>query len=59
MLMKINKDSCVACGNCIGVCPSSAIEFSGSSIIINEEVCFGCGICEDICPVEAIYEVDE
>ncbi len=45
--MIINKKKCVACANCVEVCPMGAIyiDTSINRAVINEEVCVECGTC--------------
>jgi ferredoxin len=45
--MIINSRKCVACGNCIAVCPMSAIKVdtANNRAIINDEECVECGTC--------------
>lgn len=57
MLMKINKDECLACGLCKETCPNASIEFVNGEYVINTEVCIECGLCAEMCPAEAINEV--
>jgi NAD-dependent dihydropyrimidine dehydrogenase PreA subunit len=54
----INKNKCMGCGACVGVCPKIAIELLSSGINHNEKFCILCGICKKLCPVGAI-EVDK
>lgn len=51
----IDKDKCIGCGACVGICPVSAISMDdqGKSQI-DPAVCIKCGTCEATCPVEAI-----
>ncbi len=51
----IDKDKCIGCGACVGICPVSAISMDdqGKSQI-DPAVCIKCGACEATCPVEAI-----
>ncbi|NQU88536.1 MAG: 4Fe-4S binding protein [Mariniphaga sp.] len=45
--MIINQKKCVACGNCVAVCPMSAIyiDTETNRANINNDVCVECGIC--------------
>ncbi|WP_439487761.1 DUF362 domain-containing protein [Algoriphagus sp.] len=45
--MIINQDKCVACGNCVAVCPMSAIYVDPvkNRANINDEACVECGTC--------------
>lgn len=47
-------EKCNACGECIPVCPTKAIEKTPEGVKINSISCSGCGICVPKCPVEAI-----
>jgi MinD superfamily P-loop ATPase len=47
----INKDICIACGECHKKCKFNAID---EDIIVDTIKCEGCGVCEYVCPVNAI-----
>lgn len=47
-------DDCIACGTCIGECPSEAIS-EGEKYSINPDLCVDCGTCASVCPSEAIH----
>ena len=47
--------SCVACGTCIGECPTEAIS-AGDIYVIDPDKCIDCGTCAGVCPSEAIIE---
>ena len=54
---KINKELCIGCGACVGICPDVfEIDDDGKAKIIDLEACEKCD-CEMVkenCPVEAI-----
>lgn len=53
--MKVEQNTCVACGACVGTCPANAIEFNAAGKAeINQEKCIKCGACVEVCPVGAI-----
>ena len=54
MAYKIDPDSCVACGSCIGECPVEAIS-ERDVYSIDPDTCVDCGACADVCPSEAIH----
>ena len=56
MTHKIN-DTCIACGNCEGECPVSAISSGDPIYTIDPEKCTDCGNCVQACPVNAIEKV--
>jgi NAD-dependent dihydropyrimidine dehydrogenase PreA subunit len=47
-------DECLACGSCLDVCPTEAIE-EGDIYKIND-ACADCGACVDECPQGCIVE---
>ena len=53
-----DKNSCIACGQCVEVCPSKALKLLKADyeniIEINRELCNLTGNCVKICPAEAI-----
>lgn len=51
--MRIDPDRCVDCGDCIGACPTWAIE-AHSKPAIDQLSCMPCGLCERACEVGAI-----
>ncbi len=53
---EIDQDKCSGCGECMGHCPSAAIESDTGSakIMIDYGKCIFCALCEEICPVNAV-----
>jgi len=45
--MVINQKKCVACGNCVAICPMGAIyvDQTKNRAIINDDACVECGTC--------------
>lgn len=56
MPVTINKDTCIGCGACTGVCPVGALSMDGDKSVCDESVCIDCGACVATCPVEAITQ---
>lgn len=54
MAVKIDKDTCVGCSACIGVCPVEALSMVDDKAVVDEDTCIDCGACVDTCPVGAI-----
>ena len=55
----VDKNTCVACGCCVKVCPLSAIQiWHGIRAAVNAERCVGCGKCAKECPASVI-EIQE
>jgi formate hydrogenlyase subunit 6/NADH:ubiquinone oxidoreductase subunit I len=56
-------ETCIGCGLCPQVCPSSAIKMSGkgnnAEITYLLERCIFCGECIDICPTKTIKVTTE
>ena len=47
------KEACVLCGQCVALCPSSAIKLQAGEIRFEEKRCIGCCGCLNICPQNA------
>ena len=52
----VDKEKCIFCGKCAGICEFKAIMVVGKSILTFHELCHGCGGCVRICPENAIKE---
>jgi heterodisulfide reductase subunit A len=51
----VEAAECVGCGECIPVCPYSAISRNGDEKAeVNAALCLGCGTCVATCPAGAI-----
>ena len=48
------SNSCVGCGDCIGVCPTNAIEIIYGKAVIDTKLCIDCEICITSCTYKAI-----
>ena len=54
-MVKINKEKCDGCGNCIEVCPFGVLEIRNGKVIVKDlKNCKRCGACMYACPNEAI-----
>jgi electron transfer flavoprotein alpha subunit len=47
------SDKCIACGQCVEVCPFGVLRLEGENLIIGDG-CNLCGACVEICEVEAL-----
>lgn len=57
MPVSVNKDTCIGCGACVGVCPVGALSMDGEGKSqCDEGTCIDCGSCISSCPVEAITQ---
>ena len=57
MAVKVDQDTCIGCGACVGTCPAVALDFNeDGKAECNTDVCIGCLACTGVCPVNAIYE---
>ncbi|MEA5026360.1 Ferredoxin [bioreactor metagenome] len=57
MPAKVNKEVCIGCGACVGVCPVEAIKLDDDGKAgVDELSCIDCGACVATCPVGAISQ---
>lgn len=54
--MKVDKNLCVGCSACCGVCPAGAISLVGGKSEIDQTKCVNCGTCISMCPMSAIAQ---
>ena len=53
--VRLDKDKCRGCTNCIKRCPTQAIRVREGRAHIIDERCIDCGECIRICPHHAKY----
>ncbi len=52
----VESKYCVACGNCVKVCPKKAIHIDrGTVAVVDKAACVGCGKCVKACPAYLIH----
>ena len=51
---KLNKDECVGCAKCAGVCPAKAIKMQDGKPKIDRNRCIHCFCCQEFCPKGAM-----
>jgi len=53
--VKVDTDSCIACGNCVFYCPYDAAKLeSPGAVNFDLAACRGCGLCVAMCPAFAL-----
>lgn len=55
----VDQDLCIACGDCVEVCPFQALSLDDYAVVVDEESCMGCGVCASQCVEEALTLVLE
>ncbi len=59
MAVIIDKDSCIGCGACVGVCPVGALSLDNDGKSeCDADKCISCLACTGTCPVSAIKEAE-
>ena len=57
MPVKVNREVCIGCGACTGVCPTSSLSLDDEGkTVCNGDTCIDCGSCVATCPVSAIEQ---
>jgi len=57
MAVIVDKDTCIGCGACEGVCPVGSITMQDDGKAeCNPDTCIDCGACVGVCPVSAISQ---
>lgn len=57
MAVKVDQDTCIGCGACVGTCPVGALDFNDEGkATCDSDTCISCLACVGTCPVEAISE---
>ncbi|MDR1849763.1 MAG: ferredoxin family protein [Zoogloeaceae bacterium] len=55
MSIEIDREKCVGCGSCVGICPGGLIRLDDEKACIPQpERCWGCASCVKECSEEAI-----
>lgn len=58
--INVFENKCIACGECLNVCPTGAISLDAPKpIVINKNKCVYCGKCIENCQFEAISAYDD
>lgn len=59
MAYTIDREECIGCGACEGVCPVKCIseEMGSEKRVIDESKCIDCGSCAGVCPVSCISQL--
>jgi len=55
--MRVDSDTCIACGNCVPYCPMGAITVDDVAVI-DQQKCVDCGVCERSsgCPCDSLSQ---
>ncbi|MGC2434582.1 MAG: 4Fe-4S binding protein, partial [Desulfobaccales bacterium] len=53
MSLIVDSEKCIACGQCVEVCPFGVLNLTAETLVIGEG-CNLCGACVEVCPVEAL-----
>lgn len=60
MIEIIRESKCIACNQCVNVCPTRVFDRTdGVPVIARQEDCQTCFMCELYCPVDALYVAPE
>ena len=57
--VRLDKEKCTACTNCLRRCPTEAIRVRGGRAHIIDERCIDCGECIRVCEYHAKYALTD
>ena len=49
-----HEDDCAGCGECVDICPVSAVKMEDDIPVVDNDWCIGCGVCSTVCATDAI-----
>ena len=49
------SSDCVACGECVRICPKKAIGMENNKVTVDKEKCIRCYCCHEVCTYDAIF----
>ena len=52
--VEVDRDKCIACGNCVFYCPYHAAKIESGAASFDLDLCRGCGLCVALCPAFAL-----
>jgi len=53
--LRLDRQRCVGCGNCLVVCPHRIFSLADGQLEVNDpDLCMECGACARNCPVQAL-----
>ena len=53
--LKVDRDKCIGCGQCVQVCPHRILTVQDrKAVILDFDACMECGACQQNCPVDAV-----
>ena len=47
--VELHPERCIACDECVGVCPTHARKIENGVRVLNRDLCDACGLCIDAC----------
>lgn len=53
-LRQTDEEKCTGCGECVEICPVSALRLEGDLPEVDRAWCIGCGVCATVCPAGAV-----
>ncbi|MBI4319202.1 MAG: 4Fe-4S binding protein [Chloroflexi bacterium] len=58
-LRETDEDACIACENCVDICPVNAVSIVDDVARVDHDWCIGCGVCVPRCSAQAIRLVEK